>query len=160
MILIPAGFHRFRFQPSTHIAPKLRRETVPSPSPSLMPFRTCVVIWSYHTQISFTTFSSWADPGIRAFLCVLPIDPATGKRLVSRRVKVLLGTCVVLRAYLNIHCLADIPVFIGFRGVPIRRQSTPTLRRTMSSYQYDLCMSSRQSRSNSTNRVLTSVSFP
>src|SRR5580693_7602488 len=37
--LIPAGFHRFLFQPSTHIAPKLRSETVPSPSPILTPFR-------------------------------------------------------------------------------------------------------------------------
>lgn len=41
VIFIPAGFHRGRFQPSTHMAPKLRRLTVPSPSPTLIPFRTC-----------------------------------------------------------------------------------------------------------------------
>jgi hypothetical protein len=41
VIFMPAGFHRGRFQPSTHMAPKLRRLTVPSPSPTLIPFRIC-----------------------------------------------------------------------------------------------------------------------
>jgi len=39
-VLMPAGFHRFCFQPSTHIAPRLSNGTVPSPSPSLTPFFT------------------------------------------------------------------------------------------------------------------------
>lgn len=37
---IPAGFQRLRFQPSTHIAPRLRRFTVPSPSPMRTPLTT------------------------------------------------------------------------------------------------------------------------
>ena len=41
VIFMLAGFHRGRFQPSTHMAPKLRRLTVPSPSPTLIPFRIC-----------------------------------------------------------------------------------------------------------------------
>jgi hypothetical protein len=41
--LMPAGFHLGRFQPSAHIAPKLSRLTVPSPSPILTPLRT----WTY-----------------------------------------------------------------------------------------------------------------
>src|SRR4051794_17298040 len=40
VILIPAGFHRRRFHPSTHIAPRLSKLTVPSPSPILTPFLT------------------------------------------------------------------------------------------------------------------------
>jgi hypothetical protein len=40
VISIPPGFHRGLFHPSTHIAPKLSRLTVPSPSPIFTPFRT------------------------------------------------------------------------------------------------------------------------
>lgn len=39
--LIPPGFHRGRRQPSAHMAPRLSRLTVPSPSPNLTPLRTC-----------------------------------------------------------------------------------------------------------------------
>lgn len=39
VILIPAGFHLGRFHPSTHMAPRLNRLTVPSPSPIFTPFR-------------------------------------------------------------------------------------------------------------------------
>jgi len=66
--------------------------------------------------------ASWADLGIRAFVRVLPIDPAPRERYFRRRVKVPLGTCVVLDAYIDIHrlvCLADIPVPRRFCGVPI-----------------------------------------
>ena len=134
MILIPAGFHRFRFQPSTHIAPKLRRDTVPSPSPSLTPFRTCdeVIIRRNHSPL----LQVGADLRIRAFVRVLSIDPAAGERYVPRRVKVMIGTSVFLRAYLNIHCLANVLVFIGLRVVPISRQTVHAdARRTaISSY--------------------------
>ena len=47
VIFMPAGFHRGRFQPSTHMAPKLRRLTVPSPSPTLIPFRI------YHANVRY-----------------------------------------------------------------------------------------------------------
>ena len=38
--LIPAGFHLVLFHPSTHIAPRLNKLTVPSPSPIFTPLRT------------------------------------------------------------------------------------------------------------------------
>ena len=44
--LIPAGFHLLLFHPSTHIAPRLNKLTVPSPSPIFTPLRT------YGTTIS------------------------------------------------------------------------------------------------------------
>ena len=37
---IPPGFHLFLFHPSTHIAPRLNKLTVPSPSPIFTPLRT------------------------------------------------------------------------------------------------------------------------
>jgi hypothetical protein len=47
LILIPAGFHLLRFHPSTHIAPKLSKLTVPSPSPNFTPFCT----WNQHISL-------------------------------------------------------------------------------------------------------------
>ena len=44
--LIAAGFHRLRFHPSTHIAPRLSKLTVPSPSPIFTPF----IIYYLHTR--------------------------------------------------------------------------------------------------------------
>ena len=42
---IPAGFHFvFPLHPFTHMAPRLRRGIVPSPSPNLTPDRTCCPI--------------------------------------------------------------------------------------------------------------------
>lgn len=39
---MPAGFQFFLFQPSTHMAPREMRLTVPSPSPILTPFFTYI----------------------------------------------------------------------------------------------------------------------
>ena len=85
-------------------------------------------------------FASWADLGIRAFVRVLPIDPAPRERYFRRRVKVPLGTCVVLGAYLNIHCLTNVLVPKRFCGVPIRRQSMPRPGESQRAptHQYDL----------------------
>ena len=44
VILMPAGFHLGRFHPSTHIAPRLSKLTVPSPSPILTPLRTLLQV--------------------------------------------------------------------------------------------------------------------
>lgn len=81
VMLILAGFHRGRFHPSTHIAPMLRRLTVPSPSPIFTPLRTCTGVvrtFSKHPWHSYL--------GRQVLTCILPIDPTRAEsRCVIRR---------------------------------------------------------------------------
>jgi len=60
VMLIPAGFHLFRFQPSTHIAPRLIKLTVPSPSPILTPFLTFHNEWVMEYQNALIYYIPWA----------------------------------------------------------------------------------------------------
>lgn len=63
---IPAGFHRFRCHPSTHIAPRLRRLTVPSPSPIFTPFSTFgMTLWSVYSASIQLLRDSGMSSGVR-----------------------------------------------------------------------------------------------
>lgn len=80
MTFIPPGFHLFLFHPSTHIAPRLNKLTVPSPSPIFTPLRTCD---TRDQRLGRTTMIQ-AYLGIFRLVRVLVVDAAG---FVQRQVK-------------------------------------------------------------------------
>lgn len=76
VILMRAGFHVGRFQPPVHIAPKLNRLTVPSPSPSLTPLRTWNNISDINTFCATSVYLG--HNGLIRVRCVYPAIPWCG----------------------------------------------------------------------------------
>lgn len=95
---IPAGFHRLRFQPSTHIAPRLSKLTVPSPSPILTPFVTYPAhVWFIKSQRPECRQETYL--WIRLFIREFRVDPAGSRKWhVQRRTEIFAVPCRFIRA--------------------------------------------------------------
>lgn len=111
--LTPPGFQRLRFQPSAHIAPRLTKLTVPSPSPSFTPFLTCVLV-------NFQTFhfSEGTCLGQCFIICDLEVNPVLARqRHIERRSRTRAVWCVV-RAYSVSRVGEGFIVFILSPSIP------------------------------------------